>query len=133
MTITRLRPVAALALLALGLTGRTSGGNQVLKTQDKALVDQFVVDGKTTREQVLKIYGQPSQTSFAANSDKEVWTYRYSHGTPGAQNFIPVVGLMAGSAEVKRKVLTILFGDDGVVIKHSMLENSETFARGISE
>src|SRR5205823_5933289 len=95
-----MRQIILATALALGLAGCASGGNQVLKTQDAATVDQQIVDGKTTKADLRKVYGDPNQTSFT-DGGNEIWTYTYASATAMPQNFIPLVGIFAGGTNVE--------------------------------
>ncbi|TMJ24360.1 MAG: hypothetical protein E6G95_18300 [Alphaproteobacteria bacterium] len=107
--------------LALVLAGCASGGNEVLKQQDAATVNQFVIDGKTTRDEVLRIYGSPAQSSFL-NEKNEIFTYRWARATAQGQNFIPIVGAFARAYDVHKKQLVIIFNEHNVVARHTMTD-----------
>ena len=81
--------VAAAALLTAALAGCASGGNEVLRSQDANAVDQNIIDGRTTRSEVERIYGPPNATSFA-NAQTDIWIYRSVRSTAKAENFIPM-------------------------------------------
>lgn len=122
--------LVAAAVLALGLAGCVSGGNEVLKSQDAATVDLNIIDGTTTRAEVESIYGPPSHVSFV-NERNEIWTYRWGRASPQGQNFIPIFGAFTRAVDVKKKELVIMFNERNVVIRHSMKENKVTFQRDL--
>ncbi len=103
-----LRAILAFALLGL-LTGCMSVGQKV----DEAKVDQ-IKKGETTREQVVSLLGPPGHTT--RNADGEVtFIYSFLRSTPSAQNFIPGVGLLAGSTNAQQQLVTVVFRPDGIV------------------
>jgi outer membrane protein assembly factor BamE (lipoprotein component of BamABCDE complex) len=120
---------AVIALAVLSLWGCASSGNRVLEKQDATAVNQQIVDGKTTRPEVVATYGQPSQTSLT-DAGNEVWTYTFAHATSQPQNFIPIVGIFAGGMDVQKKELVILFDKDGIVVKHTMNIMKTSVQRG---
>lgn len=127
--MTNIGPLGAVvAVLALGISGCASGGNAVLANQDTTTVNQVIVDGTTTRDQVLAMYGGPNQTTFTANGHEQ-WTYVWAHRAPQAQSYIPIVGVFAAAVDLQEKRLIILFNEQNVVAKHSMTEAAATIKR----
>ena len=100
-----------------------SGGNQVLRDATADTVSSVIVDGKTTKADVQKAFGDPSDTSFT-DGGNDVWKYVYAHATLKAATFVPVVGLFAGGTDGTKKTLTIMFNKSDVVIKHTMSSSS---------
>src|SRR5215471_1240607 len=124
------RLIGAVLLLA-GLGACASSGNEVLRGQDAKAVDQFIVDGRTTRSEVERIYGSPNATSFA-NDQSDIWIYRWSRSTARPENFVPYVGAFVGGADVQRKELVILFNAQSVVVRHSMRDSTDTVRRNLA-
>jgi hypothetical protein len=112
------------------LVGCASGGNDVLRTQDAATVDRYVVDGKTTRSEVEKIYGPPSATSFA-DAQNDIWIYRWGRATAKPENFVPYVGTFMGGSNLQQKELVILFNAQSVVVRHSMHSTGKCIATSV--
>ena len=120
-----------LCLIGLALSGCTSAGNEVLKKQDASTVNQTVIDGTTTRDQILSMYGSPNRTTFGSNNS-EIWTYTWASRRPQAQNFIPIVGTLVAGADVQQKVLIVQFDERHVVKKHVVSEYNNTVKRDYS-
>ena len=57
----------------IGADGRLESYRQVLTTQ----VFASIIVGKSTREEVLRTIGAPSDTSYFSRVEREVWTYVY--------------------------------------------------------
>lgn len=127
----KLQSLVCIVLVALGLAACASAGNDVLRQQDANTVNQLIVDGRTTRADVERIYGPPSATSFT-DAQNEIWTYRWARSTAKAENFIPYVGTFVGGADVQKKELVILFNAQNVVLRHSMREINEAVRRNLS-
>ena len=109
----------AAAFLTMALAGYASGGNEVLRAQDANAVDRNIVDGRTTRSDVERIYGPPNATSFA-DAQNDIWIYRWVRSTARAESFIPYVGVFVGGSDVQKKELVILFNEQNTVVRHSM-------------
>jgi len=122
---------AAVAFLTAALAGCASGGNEVLRVQDANAVDQAIIDGKTTRSEVERIYGPPNATSFA-NAQTDIWIYRWVRSTAKAENFIPYVGAFVGGRDVQKKELVILFNEQNLVVRHSMRDSTDSIRRNLS-
>jgi hypothetical protein len=119
------------ALLTMAVAGCASGGNEVLRMQDAHAVDQNVVDGRTTRSEVERLYGPPNATSFA-NAQTDIWIYRWVRTTPKAENFIPYVGAFVGGRDIQKKELVILFNEQNMVVRHSMRDSTDSIRRNLS-
>jgi hypothetical protein len=118
-------------VLALAVAGCASSGNEVLKAQDAATINQAIIDGQTTREEVQKTYGQPSRVSFL-NEKNEMWTYTWAHASAQGQNFIPIVGAFARAYDVRSKELVIVFNEKNVVVRHAMTDNTKVVKSGLA-
>lgn len=118
---------AALALLAIGLLGTScvSSGNPTAGRED--LISQIKI-GESTREDVRRLFGQPTVTSRHSgsmypglpgltnpNSTIEVWNYTHMNTEVSAATFIPVVGIFAGGATSKMSQFTVTFDEQGIV------------------
>ena len=121
---------AAVAVLALGLGGCASRGNEVLKAQDTSTVNLSIIDGQTTRDDVQRIYGAPAQTSFLTEKN-EVWTYRWARATAQGQNFIPIFGAFVRGYDVRKKELVIVFNERNVVSRHTMTDYNDAVKTGL--
>jgi hypothetical protein len=119
-----------ISVVALGLAGCASRGNEVLKSQSVASVDLTVVDGRTTRQEVQAIYGAPAQISFL-NEKNEIWTYRWARATAQGQNFIPIIGPFVRGYDTRKKELVIVFNEQSIVARHSMIDVNDTVRTGL--
>ncbi len=115
----------------MAVAGCASGGNEVLRAQDANAVDQNIIDGKTMRSEVERLYGPPNATSFA-NAQTDIWIYRWVRSTPKAENFFPYVGAFVGGRDIQKKELVILFNEQNVVVRHSMQDSTDSIRRNLS-
>jgi outer membrane protein assembly factor BamE (lipoprotein component of BamABCDE complex) len=116
---------------ALTLGGCASAGNEVLKMQDPATVNQNIVDGKTTRDEVFKIYGAPNTTTLGSKNS-ETWSYTWTRRRTQGQTFIPIVGPFVAGVDVQQKLLIVSFDENHVVRRHFVSETNNTAKRDYS-
>ncbi len=116
--------------LALVLPGCMSSGNESLRKESEQSVSTKIVEGKTTKAEIKAIFGSPLKTTFT-DGGLEIYTYELSKVSADAINYIPLVGLLSGSASGTKKELVILFDDKGVVKKFSMSESPVKTKTGI--
>lgn len=126
-----LKALACIAMVGVALGACASGGNDVLRQQDANAVNQLIIDGRTTRADVERIYGPPTTTSFA-DAQNEIWTYSWARATARAENFIPYVGPFVGGKDIQKKELVILFNAQNVVIRHSMRETNDAVRNNLA-
>lgn len=120
--------LAATALLA----GCATAGNERLESSTQSSVQAQLQEGKTTKQEVQDTFGAPNKTAFT-DSGLEIWTYELAHATPHAINFVPIVGIFAHGADVRKKTLTVLFDDGGVVKKYTFAETTDVAKGGIGQ
>ena len=101
------------------LFGCASMGNKVLKEEDSASIEKKIIKGKTKKEEVRSIFGDPMSVSFR-DSGNLTWRYVYTKGRSKPTNFIPIVNLFASGMKGKKKELVVLFDADGIVKDYSM-------------
>jgi outer membrane protein assembly factor BamE (lipoprotein component of BamABCDE complex) len=114
-----LKKVTVLFCALFVLAGCASTGNKVLKDESASTVAAKIEKGKSTKEDVRTIYGDPMHTSFT-DSGKEIWTYEFVKGHMTASSFIPIVSLFASGSKGDKKELVVMFDDNGVVKNYSM-------------
>lgn len=119
-----------LVALSFGVIGCASRGNEVLKDQTAATINLYIVDGRTTQQEVEGLYGVPIQKSFLS-AKNEVWTYRWSRATAQGQNFIPIVGPLVRGFDVRKKELVVVFDEKSIVARHTMTDINDTVKTGL--
>jgi outer membrane protein assembly factor BamE (lipoprotein component of BamABCDE complex) len=70
--------------------------------------------GKSTKDDVRAMLGEPTGVSIYVPNG-ETWIYSYSKASPKAANFIPIVGLFAGGADVKTQSVMMSFDMQGIL------------------
>lgn len=96
--------------IVLNLGGCAMGTESIAK-EDAATLQQKIVNGKTTKADLQKMFGEPSERG--TKNGREYWMYRLQ--TAGVRTFIPFVGLATGNSGTEIKDLTIDFDKSGVV------------------
>lgn len=118
-------------VIVILLSACATSGNVKLQEQTQSSISQQITEGKTTKSDVVNIFGQATKVSLT-NEGTEVWTYEHSRATPHAKNFVPFVRLISSSADVKTKQLVILFNKDNVVSKYTMTESENVVNTGLA-
>ena len=106
---------------ALALAGCASSGNRVLKDETQASVQQKIVEGTSTKDDVKADFGAPMSISFT-DGGAEIWQYDFEKVRYDAISYIPIVGALARSATGTRKELAIMFDRNDVVQRVSLTE-----------
>ncbi|KXV23569.1 hypothetical protein AD936_22350 [Gluconobacter japonicus] len=102
----------------IALTGCASEGNETLKNETGASIDQKIHDGMTTKEQIRALFGDPRESTFT-DSGHEQWRYAFTNASSDAANFIPLYGDLHQGTHGTEKTLTVIFNGD-VVWHHTM-------------
>ncbi|MDP2906171.1 MAG: outer membrane protein assembly factor BamE [Candidatus Omnitrophota bacterium] len=112
-------------LLCLGLVGCATYGKPI----DKSAVEQMQ-KGTTTKEEVIKKFGQPDGTNF----DKEnrlIYYYNASKVNPSAMNFIPILNLVHSEMKMQIQMLVVVFSKEGIVEEYSFTDTDKPMKYGI--
>ncbi|CAG9267590.1 outer membrane protein assembly factor BamE domain-containing protein [Paraburkholderia unamae] len=112
------------------LVGCASSGVQQLKTEDATSVSAKLTRGTSTKDDVRKAFGDPTETSFT-DSGNEIWRYRYSNATSKGINFVPIANIFMSGQNVDKKELVVFFDDHGVVKNYAMQSSKEEVKSGI--
>jgi outer membrane protein assembly factor BamE (lipoprotein component of BamABCDE complex) len=120
---------AGLAVLFL-MTGCVSIGNQAIKNETQQTIQSKIVEGKTTKEQVRAALGEATSVSFT-DSGNEIWTYTYTHSSPKAQDFIPIVNIFTQGSDQTTKQLIVMFDKNEVVSKYTMRTSQNEVHAGL--
>ncbi len=116
--------------ISLAVAGCASSGNEQIRSESQATVDQKLVKGKTTKAEVAAIFGSADETGFMENGS-EVWRYRHVVATAKAVNFIPFINMFAAGADQQKKELVILFDKNGVVSNYTFSATQGEVRKGI--
>ena len=112
-------------LICLGLCGCATCGKPI----DKSTVEQMQ-KGVTTKEEVVKKFGQPDGTYFDKDN-KLIYYYSASKVKSSGWNFVPVVNLMHSEMKMKMQMLVIVFSKEGVVEQYSFTDSDKPVKYGI--
>lgn len=121
--------LAVLAVSVLTMTGcAVKTGNENLGKMEKSQIDQQIIKGKSTKEDVKAMLGDPDKTDFDNNSN-EKWTYIHTRKSAKGVNYVPVVNWFVAGTNDTTKTLIVLFNDNGVV-KNYIASSAEGETKG---
>ncbi|MDE7174676.1 MAG: hypothetical protein K2N75_01315 [Helicobacter sp.] len=113
-----------LGLCSLLIAGCTyKAGNEILSKKTQGDFKKELIKGKTTKAQVIQMYGKPSGTQIEENGT-ETFLYSYIEGDHDATNHIPLVGSLLAKDEARSYNLWIYFTKKDVVKSYTLLNNS---------
>lgn len=103
--------------LALG-TALLSGcavktGNETLGKYEKHQIDEQITKGKSTKDEVRAMLGDPDKTDLENGMEK--WTYTHKRADSKAINYIPVANWFVHGTNDTTKTVVILFDEKDVV------------------
>jgi len=115
--------VIILTLISIFLIGCANQGSTVLKKLTEADVNNQIVVGKTTRNEVRARFGSPLETTYT-DGGLEIWKYRFEDTTGWNAANVASQTLTLGLAGSRRtgveKELIILYNDDYTVKRFNM-------------
>lgn len=124
-----MRKISMLFLLSASLVLTScagKSGNTKLGEMKKEEIHQIIYKGKTTKEEVRKIFGDPQSTDFDIQGH-EKWTYKHVRHEVKGESYIPVVNWFSRGTDDEKKKLVIIFDDEGRVMKYAESQsNGET-------
>lgn len=121
----KLTLLAASAVSLLLLTGcAAKSGNETLGQMEKGQIEKKIIKGKTTKAEIVAMFGSPQYTDLDTNGN-EKWSYNYYRADGKLVNYIPVLNSLTAGTNNSSKSLTILFNGKGVV-KNYTSTNSKT-------
>ena len=103
-----MKTIPTLLLLIL-LAGCATAGRQI----DQSKFSQ-IERGKTTRDQVKVILGEPQSLSMTSDGNT-AFTYWNINVSPNGAAFIPLVGMFAGGPNIEQQTFMVTFGPDHTV------------------
>lgn len=109
-------------VIAMLTSGCASTGNETLRAESEGSVSQKIVEGKTSKAEVRKMFGSPMKTSFT-DGGLEIWTYEFTKISADAVSYIPIVSMFGGSSSGTKKELVVMFDDKGLIKRYAMSES----------
>src|SRR5208283_6056679 len=104
-----MKKIVTLLAIIIFLTGCVTMGRQI----DASAVDK-IIQGKTTRDEVIALLGPPSTVSKNSNGTM-VFVYSYVSATPKPESFIPLVGVFVSGSNVESQMVSVTFGGNNIV------------------
>lgn len=115
--------ISIFSLISIFLIGCANQGSTVLKKLTEADVNNQIVVGKTTRNEVRARFGSPLETTYT-DGGLEIWKYRFEDTTGWNAANVASQTLTLGLAGSRRtgveKELIILYNDDYTVKRFNM-------------
>ena len=119
-----------LVLVSCLLAACASSGNDSIADATGDSVAANLHKGKTTQNDVRKLYGDPIKTSFKSNGF-ESWEYEFTRMQSRPTNFIPYVNLVHSGADGEKKSLVIFFDRRKVVEDYTMSTSKVEVSHGL--
>ena len=119
-----------LSVCCLVFTSCATAGNRALKNETTETMSTKIVEGKTTKQEIRSMFGQPFQVSFT-DSGLEIYHYELTELQSNVINFIPVVNLLDSEYDGTKKTLTVLFDRSDVVVRYSLEASTVNVRRGL--
>ena len=109
-------------VMILGISTFLSGcagdsGNVKLAKTSNETIDATFVKGKTTQEEVKKVFGEPSDTDIMTDGRLK-WTYCHVKSSTMMRNFVPVVNWFSSGTDDTTRKLVVVF-KDGILDDYS--------------
>jgi hypothetical protein len=123
---------AAVVTTVVALGGCASAGNQQVRTETMETVGEKVVKGSTTKTQVKALYGEPGSVNLT-DGGSEVWHYEYAHAVANGASYVPLVGLFAGGAHVKKNEVVFIFDSNNILQNYTVHASESDVRRGGSD
>ena len=123
MTALFLKIVLAFSIITIGISINGCSYKSI-KHGSEITDDQVakIIDGKTTREEILVEFGDPSKIL----DNEKVYLYTWTRGSKSS-----FLGLGGGTAYTKS--LVVVFDENGIVKKHKITRGSTKTGTGIGD
>ena len=109
-------------ILVISIYGCATAGNDSLRLETEASINQKVQLNKTTKTDMKVMFGSPFETTYT-DGGSEIWKYEISKMSADATSYIPIVSMFAGSSSGVKKELIVMFNEDDTVRKFNMSES----------
>ena len=117
--------IIVLMLCPLLMTGCASVGKEIQQTNVEQLQK-----GITTKDQVIKMFGQPDSTYFDKDT-RLIFTYFAMKMSPSVYSFIPIINIVHNEMNMKNQMLVIVFSKDGIVEEYSFTNPDKKMSFGM--
>lgn len=113
------KSILVTSALLLSVMAITSGcavktGNETLGKMEKEQINQQIVKGKTTKNEVKNLLGDPDKTDIDPNG-LEKWTYTHTRKEAKGINYVPVANWFAAGTNDTIRTLVIVWNDNDTV------------------
>ena len=116
------------------ITGCANSGNKSVKGVSQTQVEQVIVIGETTKQNIQTVFGAPLETTYT-DSGLLIWKYQYDDTSMLNLETVASVYLTLGLAGTKskgtRNELVVLFDENDIVKKFNMSNSPIETGTGI--
>ena len=121
-TFIRLFKRAFFLSIAVSLAACVSYGSKEFTQADA----EMIKDGITTEQEVLAMFGPPTNVGMASDGNKEV-VYFFGNTNMNPATYIPFLGFFLGGSDTQQKTLIVAY-DKNLVVKHSQYSETDVNA-----
>ncbi len=89
-------------------------GNSKLEKMERTDISRMLIKGKTTQDDVVRLFGEPQSTDFMQDGRKK-WVYSFLASKEKGINYVPVVSMFVRGTDDETKSLVVLFNKDNTV------------------
>lgn len=89
----KIRSIILAAMVAGVLCSCATYGNKTVDDPSKYL---NIREGKSTKQDVYGVFGQPHDVEYSQDRARSVWTYFKVESSPNGWSYVPYVGILAG-------------------------------------
>jgi hypothetical protein len=98
-------------------------GNKSLDDPKKYL---NVREGKSTKQDIYGVFGQPQDVDYSTDKARCLWTYFKVETSPTAWSYVPYIGLIAGGTNEDRTKVYFFFDSSGRLMRSQTKKESDS-------
>ena len=113
------------AVLAVGatLSSCQTYGNRSIDDPRKFL---NLEQGKSTKQDVYGVFGQPQDVNYSTDGSRSMWTYFKVEASPTAWSYVPYLGLLAGGTSEDITKVYFFFDSRDTLIRMQTNKKSDS-------
>lgn len=124
-----IKKISVIVIGLLFLSGCIDKTNKNLIKNNDQQLEAMVVEGKTTKEEVEKMFGKPT-TIGSDIQGREQWVYSHTETSMNPMNYVPVTKLLIGQ-DGKVRTLVIIFEKNIVYKVNAETEKGQRVKKGL--
>jgi hypothetical protein len=112
-----------LAIAAASLCSCATYGNKTLDDPKKYL---NIREGKSTKQEVYGVFGQPQDVDYSEDRARSMWTYFKVETSPNGWSYVPYIGILAGGTNEEITKVFFFFDPDQRLIRMQTDKKSDS-------